>query len=151
MTESQPLAAHYGAALAANPDGAHALRCDARGMAERVPPRVTATPEALAVLERLHAAHGPVAFFQSGGGSDEIAPMCFATDERPPSAHEVKLGEIGGAPFYIDEDLDERWGRPPLVIGVADGPAESFSLEALEGVHFVTRTATPPLTASATE
>ena len=93
------------------------------------------------MIERLRAVHGPLAFFQSSGGCDEVAPICFAAGERPPSAPDVKLGEIGGAAFYIDEELDARWGRPPLVIGVADGPAESFSLEALEGVHFTTRTA----------
>jgi len=112
-------------------------------MAQRVPPRVTATPEALAVIERLRAAHGPLAFFQSGGCCDGTAPMCFGEDDMPPGANDVKLGTIGGAPFYIDGEQDERWGRPSFLIDVADGPAESFSLEGLEGVHFVTRTETP--------
>ena len=109
-------------------------------MAARVPARVTATPEALAVIERLRVAHGPLAFFQSGGCCDGTAPMCFGANDMPPSAHDVKLGEIGGMPFYIDDEQDERWGRPTFLIDVADGPAESFSLEGLEGVHFVTRT-----------
>lgn len=119
-------------------------------MAQRTPPRVTATPEALAVLERLQAEHGPLVLVQAVDG-DEAAPMCFAADERPPSAHDVKLGEVGSVPVYIDDELDDRWGRPPLVIGVVDGPAQSFSLEGLEGVHFVTRAATRALTSSATQ
>jgi uncharacterized protein (DUF779 family) len=110
-------------------------------MAARVPARVTATPEALAVIGRLRVAHGPLAFFQSGGCCDGTAPMCFGEHDMPPSAQDVKLGEIGGAPFYIDGEQDERWGRPAFLIDVADGPAQSFSLEGLEGVHFVTRTA----------
>lgn len=110
-------------------------------MAARVPARVTATPEALAVIERLRAAHGPLAFFQSGGCCSGTAPMCFGEHDMPPSAHDVRLGEIGGAPFYIDGEQDERWGRPTFVIDVATGAADSFSLEGLEGVHFVTRTA----------
>jgi len=118
-------------------------------MPERLPLRVTATPEALEVIVRLEAAHGPIALFQAGTRDAGFAPICCGADERPPSAHDVKLGELGRVPFYIDEELDDRWDRPPLVIGVADGPAQSFSLEGLEGVHFVTRTATPPLTASA--
>lgn len=150
MTESQPLAAHYGSALAVAPDGTPPLPCEIRRMPERVPPRVTATPEALTLLERLQAEHGPLVLFQAVDG-DEAVPMCFAAGERPPSAHDVKLGEVGGVSFYIDDELDERWGRPPLVIGVVDGPAQSFSLEGLEGVHFVTRAATRPLTASATK
>ena len=149
MNESQPLAANYGAAPAPSPDGAQALPWKGAAMADRLPPRVTATPEALAVLERLQAEHGPLVLFQAGTSDEGFAPICCRADERPPSAHDVKLGELGGAPFYIDDELDERWGRLPLVIGVVDGPAQSFSLEGLAGVHFVTRTATAPLTASA--
>jgi uncharacterized protein len=103
-------------------------------------PRVTATPEALEIIERLRAAHGELAFFQSGGCCDGTAPMCLLGDELPPGSGDVRLGEIGGAPFYIDADQDERWGRPAFVIDVAAGAAGSFSLEGLEGVHFLTRT-----------
>jgi uncharacterized protein (DUF779 family) len=39
---------------------------------------------------------------------------------------------------YIDSDQDERWHRPALVLDVHAGAAEGFSLEGLEGVHFVT-------------
>ena len=49
-------------------------------------------------------------------------------------------GEIGGASFYIDSDQFERWGRPRFEIDVSSGAAEGFSLEGLEGAHFVTRT-----------
>jgi uncharacterized protein (DUF779 family) len=104
-------------------------------------PRVTATPEALEVIERLRTMHGPLAFFQSGGCCDGTAPMCFAEGELPPGTGDVRLGEIGGVPFYIDAGQDERWGTPSFVIDVAPGAADSFSLEGPEGVHFVTRTA----------
>jgi uncharacterized protein len=103
--------------------------------------RVTATPEALEIIERLRAAHGPLAFHQSGGCCDGTAPICLKDGELPPSTHDVRLGEIGGAPFYIDGDQDERWGRPAFVIDVSPGAAMGFSLEALVDVHFVTRTA----------
>lgn len=58
----------------------------------------------------------------------------------PISAHDVRLGEIGGTPFYIDAEQYERWGKPRFEIDVSPGPAEGFSIEGLEGVHFVTRT-----------
>ena len=48
------------------------------------------------------------------------------------------LGAVGGAPFYIDADQYERWRRPTFVLDVADGAAEGFSLEGLDGVHFLT-------------
>ncbi len=109
-------------------------------MAAHATKRVTATPGALETIERLRAAHGPLAFFQSGGCCDGTAPMCYGEAEMPPSPHDLLLGLIGGAPFYIDREQDERWGCPTFTIDVADGPAESFSLEGLLGVHFVTRT-----------
>jgi uncharacterized protein len=103
---------------------------------------VTATPEALDVIERLRAVRGPLAFHQSGGCCDGSAAMCFLDGELPPGPGDLELGRIGGAPFYIDADQYERWGRPEFVIDVAPGAADSFSLEGSLGVHFVTRT--PP-------
>lgn len=102
--------------------------------------RVRATPEALRVVERLAAEHGALAFFQSGGCCEGSTPMCLREGELLPGTGDVLLGEIAGAPFYIDADQDERWKRPDLIIDVSPGPAEGFSLEASEGVHFVTRT-----------
>jgi uncharacterized protein (DUF779 family) len=36
-------------------------------------------------------------------------------------------------------DQYERWGKPGFLVDVSPGAAEGFSLEALDGVHFVTR------------
>ncbi len=102
---------------------------------------VTATQAALEVISRLEAAHGPLVFHQSGGCCDGTAPMCLRDGELPPGPHDVRLGEIGGAPFYIDEDQYRRWGSPRFEIDVAPGAAAGFSLEGLVGVHFITRTA----------
>jgi uncharacterized protein (DUF779 family) len=66
--------------------------------------------------------------------------MCLKDGELPLSPHDLCLGEIAGAPFYIDAEQYERWGRPQLTIEVSPGAAEGFSLEGLEEVHFVTRT-----------
>jgi uncharacterized protein (DUF779 family) len=101
--------------------------------------RVTATPEALELIERLRAAHGPVAFFQSGGCCAGSSPMCLRADELPPGPGDVRLGEIGGAPFYIDDEQDRRWNRPRFVVDVSPGAAGGFSLEGPEGLHFLIR------------
>jgi uncharacterized protein len=101
---------------------------------------VSATREALEVIRRLEATHGPLMFFQSGGCCDGSSPMCLPQGEMPLGAHDVLLGEIGGAPFYIDAEQYERWRRPAFVIDVSAGEAGGFSLEGREGVHFVTRT-----------
>jgi uncharacterized protein len=94
---------------------------------------VAATPEALEVIHRLEVAHGPLAFFQSGGCCDGTSPMCLKDGELPAGPDDVRLGEIGGAQFYIDSDQYERWGTPRFLIDVSSGAAEGFSLEGLGG------------------
>jgi uncharacterized protein (DUF779 family) len=101
---------------------------------------VRATRAALDAIERLGAAHGPLTFFQSGGCCDGSSPICLLRDELPVGPDDLLLGEIGGAAFYIDADMYERWGRPDFLIDVAPGPPEGFSLgPAAE--HFVVRAA----------
>jgi len=102
-------------------------------------PAVGATPAALKVIARLETVHGPLAFFQSGGCCDGSSAICFKDGELPVAPSDVRLGEIGGAPFYIDADQYERWGTPRFLIDVAPSAAEGFSLEGLENVHFISR------------
>ncbi len=101
---------------------------------------VRATAAALDAIARLGAAHGPLAFFQSGGCCDGSSPICLVDGELPVAAHDMRLGEIGGAPFYIDADMYERWGRPDFVVDVAPEPPEGFSLGPADA-HFVVREA----------
>jgi uncharacterized protein len=103
-------------------------------------PSVQATPAAVETIERLRRKHGSLVFHQSGGCCDGSAAMCLRADELPPGPNDVELGKIGGAPFLIDRDQHQRWGRPEFVIDVAPGAATSFSLEGAEGVHFVSGT-----------
>lgn len=98
---------------------------------------VRATPAATEVIERLRATHGPLVLHQSGGCCDGSAVMCLRADELPPGPNDVELGTVAGAPFLVDRELYERWGEPDFELDVADGPADSFSLEGTEGVHFV--------------
>jgi hypothetical protein len=101
--------------------------------------RVTATPSALALIERLIEKHGPVAFLQSGACADWTPATCLTKAELLPNLGEVKLGEIGGCPFYVDREAYERSGRPVLVVDVAEGAGGEFSLEGLEDAYFVCR------------
>lgn len=94
---------------------------------------MSATPEALKVTRRLREAHGPLVFFQSGGCCDGGSLMCLTEAEMPPAPSDLLLGQIGGAPFYIDSEQYERWGKPTFLIDVSAGPAETFSLEGGEG------------------
>jgi uncharacterized protein (DUF779 family) len=101
--------------------------------------RIAATPEALDTLERLTAKYGRLMLFQSGGCCDGSSPLCLHEGELLIGPNDVLLGELAGTPFYIDSDQDERWNRPRFELDVSPGAAMGFSLEGLEGCHFVTR------------
>jgi uncharacterized protein (DUF779 family) len=109
------------------------------GVARDTTAAVEATPAALEVIRRLEIAHGPLAFFQSGGCCDGTSPICLKDGELAQGPRDILLGTIGDAPFYIDEDQYDRWKRPRFLMDVSPGAAEGFSLEGLEGVHFVSR------------
>jgi uncharacterized protein (DUF779 family) len=104
---------------------------------------VTATAEALELIQRLRAAHGPLVFHQSGGCCDGSAPMCLEQADLPAGPNDVELGTVGGVPFYVDRDQYERWGRPQFVLDVAPGAGQGFALDSLESLHFVTRASCP--------
>ncbi len=105
--------------------------------------RLTVTPEAREAISRLRAARGgPVMFVQSGGCCAGSTPMCFPDGELIVGDIDVLLGDIDGCPFYIDSRLDDAWGRDQLVLDVATGPPEGFSLAAGDDdLHFITRSA----------
>jgi uncharacterized protein (DUF779 family) len=99
--------------------------------------KVSATAEALTMIERLSSKHGLLAFFQSGGCCDGSLPICLPDGALPAGPGDEMLGMVGGAPVYIDGDLWTRWGRPSFVLDVRPGAPEGFSL-GLPDAHFVT-------------
>jgi len=101
--------------------------------------RVTATPAALELIDRLKAVHGPLLFHQSGGCCDGSAPMCFPRSEFTVGQRDVWLGEVGGCPVYIGGRQFELWRHTQLVIDAVPGRGAGFSLEAPEGLRFLTR------------
>jgi uncharacterized protein (DUF779 family) len=104
-----------------------------------VPERVSATPATLALIARLVAIHGPLLFHQSGGCCDGSAPMCYPRGEFKVGAQDVYLGEIAGQPFYMGAAQFEYWQHTHLIIDVVPGRGSGFSVEAPEGVRFLTR------------
>ena len=101
--------------------------------------RVSATPEALALIDKLAGIHGPLLFHQSGGCCDGSAPMCYPRGDFKVGGQDVQLGEIGGMPFYMSASQFEYWQHTHLIIDVVKGRGSGFSLEAPEGVRFLTR------------
>lgn len=101
--------------------------------------RVVATPRALALIGKLAAQNGPLMFHQSGGCCDGSAPMCFPDGEFRTGDSDMLLGEIGGMRFYIGAAQFDAWRHTQLIIDVVEGRGAGFSLEAPEGVRFLTR------------
>jgi len=101
--------------------------------------RVLLTEKAAALIARLKAQYGPLMFHQSGGCCDGSTPMCFAAGEFRVGAQDVLLGEIAGCEFYIGAAQFEYWRHTQLIIDVVPGRGAGFTLEAPEGVRFLTR------------
>lgn len=101
--------------------------------------RVSATAKALALIAELEGRHGDLIFHQSGGCCDGSSPMCFPAGEFRIGGQDVLLGEIGGVPFYMSRSQFEYWQHTHLTIDVVPGRGSGFSLEAPEGVRFLTR------------
>lgn len=101
--------------------------------------RVSATPAALALIETLKAKHGALLFHQSGGCCDGSAPMCFPANEFMVGDIDVKLGEIGGVPFYMSASQFAYWEHTHLMIDAIPGSGGMFSLERPTGLRFLTR------------
>ena len=114
------------------------VRADIRASAE-TPQRVLATQAALDAIAQVVGEHGPVLFFQSGGCCDGSLPMCFSDGEFKIGTHDVRLGNVGGCPFFIDSRQFERWRHTQLILDVGPGDPEGFSLAAGDGRHFVLR------------
>jgi uncharacterized protein len=102
-------------------------------------PRVLATDAALDLIARLEAKHGPLMFHQSGGCCDGSSPMCYPDGDLLVGDNDVRLGEIGGCPFYMSAPQFEYWKHTQLTIDVVPGRGGMFSLEGPEGLRFLTR------------
>ena len=101
--------------------------------------RVSATPAALELIAVLRGQHGDLMFHQSGGCCDGSSPMCYPLGEFLVGDSDVKLGEIGGCPFYMSSAQFEYWQHTHLIIDVVPGRGGMFSLDGPTGRRFLTR------------
>jgi uncharacterized protein (DUF779 family) len=101
--------------------------------------QVSATPAALDLIKTLQSEYGPILFHQSGGCCDGSSPMCYPQDDFIVGDHDVRLGEIGGAPVYISGPQYEAWKHTELIIDVVPGRGGMFSLDNGREVRFLTR------------
>jgi uncharacterized protein len=106
-------------------------------------PRVVITSAAATLLGELADRHGPLMFHQSGGCCDGSSPMCYPVGDFIVGDRDVLLGvlDVGanGVPVWISGPQFQAWKHTQLVIDVVPGRGGGFSLEAPEGMRFLSR------------
>jgi len=108
------------------------------------PPRAVITAAAAELLARLQDRHGPLMFHQSGGCCDGSSPMCYPAGEFIVGDRDVLLaildvGDSPGVPVWISGPQFEAWKHTQVIIDVVPGRGSGFSVEAPEGMRFLTR------------
>ncbi|PWC39047.1 DUF779 domain-containing protein [Azospirillum sp. TSO35-2] len=98
--------------------------------------RVTATPEALALLDRLSAKHGPLVLHLSGGCCDGSAPLCLPRGEFRMGGRDLLVGQAGDTPLCMADDTFVWWRNTQVILGVIQARGGGFSLEVPDGVRF---------------
>jgi len=104
------------------------------------PPRILATPAAVALIAKLEGIHGPLMFHQSGGCCDGSAPMCYPAGEFRVGGQDILLGRIANdVPVWIGAAQFAYWRHNQMTIDVVPGRGAGFSLEGPEGMRFIVR------------
>jgi uncharacterized protein len=105
--------------------------------------RALVTEAAAQLLRRLQDRHGALMFHQSGGCCDGSSPMCYPDGEFIVGDRDILLAilDVGedGVPVWISGPQFEAWKHTQLVIDVVPGRGGGFSLEAPEGMRFLSR------------
>ena len=100
--------------------------------------RVSATPSALSLINRLTTEHGPIAFLQSGGCCEGSGPICMPINEFNPSASDVILGEWKDATFYMGDSHFTFAENMHTILDATPNSSGSFSLDCGTGFAFIT-------------
>jgi len=101
--------------------------------------RISATPEAIALIQKLTAQYGPIIFMQSGGCCEGSGPLCMPANEFRPSPSDVILGEIADAVFYMSDSHFSFSQNTHTILDAVPGSGGSFSLECGTGQAFITK------------
>lgn len=102
--------------------------------------RVSATPSALGLIEKLVEEHGDIVFFQSGGCCEGSVPLCLPANEFKPGALDVIIGEIAPhAMFYMSDSHFSFAENMHTIIDALPGSSGSFSLDCGTGMAFITK------------
>ena len=102
--------------------------------------RISATPSAITLIEKLTAQYGPIVFFQSGGCCEGSGPLCMPANEFHPSPSDVIIGELAaGAIFYMGHSHFQFAENTHTILDALAGSSGSFSIDCGSGFAFITR------------
>jgi uncharacterized protein len=104
--------------------------------------RVSATPPAIALIDKLTAEHGEIVFLQSGGCCEGSGPLCMPKNEFHPSPSDVVLGMLGTeqkATFYMGDSHFTFAENMHTILDATPGSSGSFSLDCETGMAFITK------------
>src|SRR6195952_3665976 len=106
------------------------------------PSRALITEAAAELLRTLQNRHGALMFHQSGGCCDGSSPMCYPDGDFIVGDRDILLSilDVGdGVPVWISGPQFGAWKHTQLVIDLVPGRGGGFSLEAPEGMRFLSR------------
>ena len=101
--------------------------------------RVSATPAALNLIEKLSTQFGRIIFLQSGGCCEGSGPLCMPANEFRASVADVILGAFDNAVFYISDSHFTFAQNMHTILDAMPGSSGSFSLDCGTGFAFITR------------
>lgn len=101
--------------------------------------RISATPSAIELIQKLTAQYGPIIFIQSGGCCEGSGPLCMPANEFKPSPSDIILGEMAGAVFYMSDSQHSFSENSHTILDAVPGSGGSFSLECGSGQAFITK------------
>ncbi len=107
--------------------------------------RVAITRAAAALVVHLQNRHGALMFRQSEGYTEEPSPVCWPVGDLPVQDSDVLIGMLDvvsdrqphGVPVWVSGPEYPVWEHSQLLIDVAPGRGAGYSLEASEGVRFL--------------
>jgi uncharacterized protein (DUF779 family) len=104
--------------------------------------RISATPPAITLIDKLVAEYGEIIFLQSGGCCEGSGPLCMPKPEFHPSPSDVILGVLGTekkATFYMGDSHFTFAENMHTILDAQPGSSGSFSLDCGSGFAFITK------------
>ena len=104
--------------------------------------RISVTPPAVALIDKLTAQYGDIIFLQSGGCCEGSGPLCMPANEFHASPSDVILGLLGTekkATYYMGDSHFSFAENMHTILDAQPGSSGSFSLDCGSGFAFITQ------------